>query len=149
MTKRRPKLNAFGISSPKRHIALHHLMLESPAWQNLKPPARALLIEIWQRYTGFNNGAISFSHREAAERLQVGKNTPFKLFRDLEEKGFIVAMQRGSFDWKEGAATIWRITALKCGNDPPTKDFMRWGKNKTRSRPEGPRKKIWSLSEGP
>ena len=129
--KRRPKLNGFGLpSNPTRHVALFHWMLESPAWQSLKPPARALLIEIWQRHTGYNNGAISLSHREAAERLHVGHNTPLNLFHELEEKGFIVAVERGHFQMKGGPATTWRLTALKCGNEPPTKDFMRWGKTK-------------------
>lgn len=129
------------MSKASRHVRLHHWLLESAAWRSLSPHARALLIEIWQRYTGINNGAISYSHREAAEALQVGHNRPITLFRELENKGFIVAMKRGHFQMKGGPATEWRITALECGNDSPTKDFMRWRKNKTRSLSQGPCRK--------
>lgn len=103
-------------------------MLDSPAWNSLSLPARCLLIEIWKRYNGQNNGQISLSHREASEKLGVGRNTPTKLFRELEEKGFIEANQRGHFNVKGGKATTWRLTAVPCGQKPATKEFMRWGK---------------------
>ncbi len=45
--------------------------------------ARCLLLEVWQRYNGQNNGGIAYSVREAARALGVGKNTPPKLFREL------------------------------------------------------------------
>ena len=133
MARRRRRLNAFGMSGAERHVRLHHWMLDSPAWNSLSLPARCLLIEIWKRYNGQNNGQISFSHREVAEKLSVGRNRPVKLFRELEEKGFIEANQRGHFAWKGGKATTWRLTAVPCGEKVPTKEFMRWGKNKMRS----------------
>ena len=133
MARRRRRLNAFGMSGAKRHVRLHHWMLDSPAWNSLSLPARCLLIEIWKRYNGQNNGQISFSHREVAEKLGVGRNQPVKRFRELEEKGFIKANQRGHFNVKGGKATTWRLTAVSCGAKEPTKEFMRWGKIRTRS----------------
>ena len=127
----RPKrrLHAFGMSGPERFVQLHHWMLDSPAWNSLSLPARCLLIEILKRYNGYNNGQISFSHREASEILGVGKNQPVKFFRELEDRGFIKANQRGHFAWKGGKATTWNLTAVGCGDKAPTKEFMRWGKN--------------------
>ncbi len=107
-------------------IMLLHWMLNSPAWRSLSLPARCLLLEVWQRYNGQNNGEIAFSVREAARALGVGKNTPTKLFRELEDKGFLKARQRGSFHWKGGEATTWELTMEPCGEKPATKEFMSW-----------------------
>lgn len=127
MGQKRPKLNAFGMpSNTKRHVRLHHYMLESQAWQSLSPHGRALFIEIWQRFNGQNNGAISYGHREAEESLKVSKNLPKRFFDELESKGFIVATRRGHFQTKGGPATTWRLTTLDCGNAAASKEFMRW-----------------------
>jgi hypothetical protein len=86
---KRKKLNAFGMSGPGRHVRLYHWLLESPAWKSLEPGPRALLIEVLQRLNGQNNGYVSLSVREAAERLHVNKDTAAKWFIELEEKGFL------------------------------------------------------------
>ncbi len=101
-------------------------MLNSAAWRSLSLPARCLLLEVWQRYNGANNGEISYSVREAAERLRVGQNTPTKLFRELEDKGFLKAHERGAFTRKNRMATIWILTGEEYDGQPATKDFMRW-----------------------
>ncbi len=124
--KKRKKLNAFGMSSPVRHVRLYHWMLNSPAWQALSPGARSLLIEVWARHNGQNNGEISFSVREAAKNLRVSKDTAAKWFHELEEKGFLKARRRGSFHWKGSKATTWEVTAERCADQPAGKDFMRW-----------------------
>jgi DNA-binding XRE family transcriptional regulator len=125
--KRRKRLNGFGYSSGNRFVKLDFWMLKSSAWKQLCPVARALLIELMQRYNGQNNGAISFSHREAAAALRVGKNRPFTLFRELEKIGFIKARQRGSFTWKARHATTWTLTMFDCNGIAATKEFMRVG----------------------
>ena len=101
-------------------------MLKSPAWRSLSLMARCLLLEVWQRYNGQNNGGIAYSVREAARALGVGKNTPTKLFREFEDKGFLKARQRGSFHWKGGEATTWVLTTERCGEKPATKELMSW-----------------------
>ena len=57
--------------------------------------------ELKMRFNGFNNGSITFSHREAAERLQVNRRTAKKGFDELEEKGFTKARVRGAFTVKK------------------------------------------------
>jgi hypothetical protein len=49
-----------------RFIRLPHYMLKSPAWKLLSPNAKALLLEVWARHNGVNNGEISYAVREAA-----------------------------------------------------------------------------------
>ena len=109
-----------------RHIRLYHWLLESSAWRHTSPAARALYIETCQRHNGTNNGQISFGVREAAEVLGVSKNWPGKLFLELQDKGFLVKTMASSFSLKTKTATEWRITAERCGDEPATKDFMRW-----------------------
>ena len=122
----RKKLNAFGMSGVVRHVRLYHWMLNRPAWRALSPGASRLLIEVWARHNGQNNGQISYSAREAAKALSISKNTATKWFSELEDKGFLKARQRGSFNWKGGKATTWELTMERCGDQPPTKGFMHW-----------------------
>jgi hypothetical protein len=56
-----------------RHVRLYHWFLKSEAWRSLSPNARALYLEIVERYNGSNNGRIGFSIRDAAEALHIGK----------------------------------------------------------------------------
>lgn len=141
MPPRNKKLNAFGRASHKKHIQLYAWMMDSPAWRSLSLGARSLLLEVWYRHNGQNNGQISMSVREAARLLNCGRNTPMKLFDELQEKGFLEATKRGSFDWKvardhptnKGRATTWRLTMERCNGDPATKEFMRWRPEKKQS----------------
>ena len=126
MVARRKKLAAFGMSSKDRFVMLDYWLLESDAWRALSHGARSLYIEVRQRYNGQNNGRISFSVREAAKKLRVGKDTAAKWFRELEEKGFLRARQRGSFSYKKRHATEWLVTAEPYNGERATKDFMRW-----------------------
>ena len=114
------------MSSPVRHVRLYHVMLNCPAWQSLSPGARSLLIEVWARHNGQNNGEISFSVREAAIKLRVSKDTAAKWFHELVAKGFLKVRRQGSFRWKGGKATTWEVTAERCDERAASKDFMRW-----------------------
>jgi hypothetical protein len=105
---------------------LHHWLLDSPAWHHLSLPARCLLIEVWRRHDGSNNGTIALSVHEAAQALRVGKNMPTALFRELIEKGFLKLRKRGAFTLKTKEASEYEITALDCNGRPASKDFMRW-----------------------
>ncbi len=105
---------------------LPHWLLNSPAYQSLAPGPRALLIEVWLRHNGQNNGEITYSVREAAERLRCGKDTAAKWFQELEEKRFLIARRRGSFTYKARHATEWEITAEPYRERPASKDFMHW-----------------------
>ena len=109
-----------------RFVKLSHHLLKSPAYCSLSTGARSLLIEVWLRHNGVNNGEITYSVREAAERLGCGKDTAAKWFQELEEKRFLKARQRGSFTYKARHATEWEITAEPYRNKPASKDFMRW-----------------------
>lgn len=85
-----------------RHVRLYHWVLGSEAWQSLNPNARAAYIELASKYAGVgsNNGRIGCSVRQIANALHIGKATAQKALADLQERGFIVAMQKGALeDW--------------------------------------------------
>ena len=101
--------------------------------------ARALLIEVWVRHNGGNNGRIPFSYLEARATLSVGRGGKMvhgrkviAAFEELQEKGFLVVRDKGLFNWKvgagEGRATEWEITTEPCDGKPAKKTFRTWTK---------------------
>jgi hypothetical protein len=130
----------------QRFIALNHYMLKSPAWKTLPPNAKALLLSVWERHNGSNNGQISYSVREA-EEIGLSKDQAGRAIEELIERGFIVCTRASAFSVKTRAARLWRLTAEASTGHPATKDFMRWvqpgvkaGVNPTR----GPKSKTQS-----
>lgn len=118
-----------------RFVKLDHWMLKSPAWRALTPAARALYVELAQRYNGANNGEISLSVREAAAAVNIAKDTASKTFQDLIAIGFIRRRRPGSFTWKVRHAATWILTEFPVGDEPATKDFMRWPPGKSEAGP--------------
>ena len=128
MTKRH---NRTGRSTKAaRHVRLYHWMMKTEAWQSLNATERAIYIEMARRYSGpgSNNGRIPYSVREAATALHIGKTTAARAIHNLEERGFIVAMQKGAFSYKVRHATEWRLTEFPSDvtKELATKDFEQW-----------------------
>src|SRR5262249_58648087 len=89
-----------GRGRQERYVKLRHWLLSSQAWNSLSGNARALYVELAQRYNGSNNGRIPYSVREAVPALHVSKATLSRLFRELEDHGFIIRTKRGPFSLK-------------------------------------------------
>lgn len=108
-------------------------LMRSAAWLALSAGAGWLLIDIWSRHNGHNNGEIVYSQREAQRRFRCAPNTAVRWFAELQDKGFIVATKRGSFEIKDGAfagrATTWRLTMLPANGKPATHDYRQWSPN--------------------
>lgn len=151
--KRGFKADATGrsIGGGERYIILSHYMLKSPAWKTLSPNAKALLLDVWTRHNGMNNGEIGYSVREA-EEIGLSKSPTARAFKELMERGFL-KMHRGSaFTLRTKEARTWELTGERCQDNPATKDYMTWGhqspqrdlgaagKNKTQS----PQRDAWS-----
>ncbi|MBF0563280.1 MAG: helix-turn-helix domain-containing protein [Alphaproteobacteria bacterium] len=119
--KNRP--NATG-RNQERFILLPHWMLDSPAWLALSPPAMKLLIAVWRRHNGENNGEVSYSVREA-ERIGISKDQASRAFAELVKLGFLICHRQSTFTMKQKEARTWEITAERCGENPATKGFMR------------------------
>lgn len=128
------KLNAFGKASNVKHIRLYNWIMDTAAWSSLSLGARCLLLEIWRRNTGQNNGQISFSQQEGVKALSCSASSVSRWSAELQEKGFLVVTRASSFDWKNGMkdhrATEWRLTMEPCKDERPTKEFASWGEPK-------------------
>jgi len=109
----------------ERWVGLPHCMLKAPAWRTATPNAKALLIDVWQRYNGSNNGDIAYSVREAAA-IGLHRNTAGKAFAELIERGFLIVTRQAAFTMKTRESRTYRVTALPVGDTAGTKDFMSW-----------------------
>lgn len=125
-------------------VQLFHWVRQTDAWRSLSPWSRLLYIELRGRYSGTNNGDIPMSYREAAEILGCSNGPINVAFRELQGRGFIVPVHKGSFNWKvrftgTGRATTWRLTELSADYPErsltPSYEFKAWkaeAENKTR-----------------
>jgi hypothetical protein len=120
MSKRRRRLRGTG----ERWVGLPHWLMNSPAFRSLPGDAVKLLLAVWQRHNGINNGEISYSCREAAE-IGLARSQAARMFDILIERGFLVIGRGSTFNNKKLSRT-WRLTAEKRGPEKATKDFMRW-----------------------
>jgi hypothetical protein len=106
-------------------------MLNAPAWQSLDSNARAIYIELAQRYAGpnSNNGRIPYSVREAGTALKISRATACRALSALVDRGFIVPTVKGAFSLKKRHATEWRLTEYPCDITHAaigSKEFVRW-----------------------
>ncbi len=128
------KVNNKGRSKNEAFICLHRGVTSSAAWKSLSCEGKALLLEIWALHNGLNNGSIGYSHRQARSALRIGNDKVQRAFRELQDKGFLVARYKGHFDCKvvagAGRASEWEITAEPCEGKPPSKLYRNWSENK-------------------
>jgi len=125
--RKRTKSNSFTM--------LTRQITRSAAWRDLRPPARALYLELRERYNGHNNGVIGLGVRQAAEALNVSKDTASRSFIELEEHGFIEPTTKGYLVGSR--ATEWLLTELRDDrtNHRPTADFLSWQPENLERRP--------------
>lgn len=124
--------------SGKKFVQIDDWLMQSVAWQEMKPGPRMLYIELKRRFNGGNNGRIFLSHRDAATALKVGRDTVSGYFGVLIKHGFI-AITRGHCLGPAGIgqSSHYRLTEMPHEGAPATKEFMTWTPNKEQK----PRKK--------
>ncbi|MBY6203176.1 helix-turn-helix domain-containing protein [Maritalea mobilis] len=112
-------------------VQLPEWVLVTPAWCSLSGNARALYIELKRRYKGSNNGSIRLSHRDAAELLNLHRNSVGRYYRELEDKGFIRMMEGHHLGPSGiGKTARWALDEYKTDTDgkPALKRFVQWRK---------------------
>ena len=115
------------VSSPAGYyVRLGHDLLDSEAWLRLSPRAFKLLVAIWRRHNGRNNGQIPFSRDEACAVLRCGEHQARKAFTELQDKGFLRLRRDSHFNQKCTTAREWEITAEPMGSGLPAADFKGW-----------------------
>jgi hypothetical protein len=97
----------------KKFVMLEDDLLASDAWAFLKPAAKVLFIELKRQFTGSNNGKIFISHRDAALKLGMHRNSIGGLFKQLEDVALIERTANAKIGPAGiGAATLWKIAGL-------------------------------------
>ena len=126
------KMNHKGRSKHTPYIMLHRGVTNSPAWKALSCESKCLVLLVWERHNGTNNGSIPLSHREARSELSIGNTKTARAFKQAQAHGFLIQRTKGSFDWKVGAgqgrATEWELTTEPCNNKPAKSDYRNWKK---------------------
>ena len=62
----------------ERFVMLPHWMLKCPAWRTLSPNAKAVLLHLWERHNGTNNGEITYGvyHGQRLQAEEVELDEP-------------------------------------------------------------------------
>jgi DNA-binding transcriptional ArsR family regulator len=114
-------------SSTEPFVRLSRPLLRSSAWQSLPPVARALYVEIADKYTGWNNGNIPFSIREAKQALHVGQSTIYRALNVLRDRGLIICHIVCD---NRGVIRLWELTDYNWDNAGADREFLHWEERK-------------------
>jgi DNA-binding transcriptional ArsR family regulator len=106
------RIKGRGSHSGPAFIQLFHYVKRSTSYHGLSPIARALLIELIDRYNGINNGMIVLGVREASYELGVNQSTVSRAARELDDAGLVRPMKVGA--WRGRHATEWRLMWRRC-----------------------------------
>lgn len=111
-----------------RHVQLPEWLQVTEAWSGLKPQPRALYIELKRRFNGRNNGRIVLSYRDAAEAINVHRNSVGAYFAALEKRGLIAMTQRHYLGPSGiGQASLWALQELPTVDGAPAQmGFKKW-----------------------
>ena len=122
---KRAKVLSNGRNANVKFVMLPHYLTNSVAWQSLSGNAVKLLIEVWRRHNGANNGEITFAVREA-EPIGIGRNAASKAFVELIDRGFLKVRRESGFTVKTRDARLWELTGEACDGRGASKEFMGW-----------------------
>jgi len=107
-------------------VALPESILISHAYLNLKPPPRALLVELLRIYRPSRNGRLTIDTATAQELIQSSEKVTDRAFYELSEHGFIKLIKHHSWTTKKGRE--WAITFNPVNGHEPTNEFLKWQK---------------------
>lgn len=124
------KHDAKGKSKTERYIRIPHGVYRTKAFKALSANAVRLLLDVWARYNGSNNGWISYAVREADE-IGLSKDAASRAFAELREKGFLRVRREGAFHVKRLART-WELTMLPTDAGVAVRDYLQWSPKRSR-----------------
>ena len=127
MSRRRKgrRIDATGRSKGEgQYFVIPYSMAHSTAFRSLSGPALRIFIEIRCRFNGGNNGHLSLSWNDGADKLSISKTTVGRAFKELEAKGFLKLRKRGH--WYGRLAAEYIVTDCQYDGNPPTRDWERW-----------------------
>ena len=96
---------------------LRHETMDTDAFLNLSNGATRLLLLLFRRYDGFNNGSIPCGERDVRTWCHCGPATALAYFKELQEAGLIKRTRKGAYHrfGKRAFCTIslWRLNFVK------------------------------------
>jgi len=110
--------------SKDRYVKIESSWFESPAFRDLCPLSRCLLIEFVSIYRPGRNGKLVLSTRQAAKRIGVAENTVIKSFHDLVEHGFLILTSHQK--WMQGMAREVELTVRGKDVRAPKDSWREW-----------------------
>ena len=117
-----------------KFLTLPLTVIDTPAWRALSISAQALFPWLLMEFKGDkynNNGKISLSVRQAAERMGVARDTAAKAFRDLQAKGFIVVKKGASLGVEgHGKCPEYEITFITTLHKEAGKLYLEWSEDR-------------------
>ena len=119
------------LGSPKgKFTTLNLYVVDALAWRAVKTTSHSLFILLCLEWSGpkyNNNGKITLSVRQAAERMGVSRDTAAKAFRELQAKGFIVVTKGGSLGVTGyGKCPEYEITSIEMPHREKSNSFLKW-----------------------
>ena len=109
-------------------MAVPYSVWDSDAIRDCDPSSRVIFMEILRRFNGYNNGKISLSVREAADKANISIGTANKKIRRLVEVGLIKITRDSGFNMKGRTAREFEITFHKVNNQPAKNTFKTYRK---------------------
>ncbi len=105
-------------------------VVDTDAWRALGTASHSLFILLsleWKGPKYNNNGKITLSVRQAAERMGVSRDTAAKAFRELQAKGFIIVTKGGSLGVTgHGKCPEYEITSIEMPHLEKSNSFLKW-----------------------
>lgn len=127
MTKRRHK----GYGAPTgKYAAIPLSVINTPAWRAMGTSSQALFVWLLMEWKGpkfNNNGKITLSVRQAAEKMGISRETAANAFRQLQAKGFIEVKKGGSLGVKgHGRCPEFEITSVALPGKNASNKYLTW-----------------------
>lgn len=107
-----------------RFVRAPHDFLHHPAFRTASGNAKGVLLELWSRHNGKNNGDLSLAYREAKTLLGLGQAAYSAALVELQQRRLIVSTRPGQFVGK--LAATWRLTMIANKGEHPTNDYLAW-----------------------
>ena len=114
-----PNGRSKGTDAGKRWVIVYHDMIKCPAYRELPGDAVKVLLALWTKFNGVNNGDIGFGVRDAAA-VGIGRDGTSDALRWLEALGFIECTEAAAMLGRRSRR--WRLTEEAIGEAKATRD---------------------------
>jgi hypothetical protein len=116
-------------------IVIQRRIFKSRAYLSLRSQAKTLLPLLQLHWR--NDKPVDYGIQEAAEKIPCDRKTAMKIFKELQDAGFIECVEQSMFYSRGKSRTRgWRLTWLPFKGRPPTNDWEKIGATGGKTTPE-------------